>query len=97
MFPLDEEKGEGLSQRNDFMGSEIHVADDNTTGATGETALSRHSDDNAYSPQQKVVVRHLTYPRGRESMLSPSARPTAQNVGQLSRLWQYRNGESPTS
>lgn len=98
MFPLDDETGFGLSDQNSFMDSEIQVAEYDDISAPSPKANNGSSSKQAASVRKKkVIVRNLTFPPDQWSLLSPVVRPTTQRVGQLSRLWMYRNGLTPPS
>ena len=97
MFPLNDEAGYGLSDQNTFMDSEVSVAESGEVTASQSKIKSQKSQKLPGSPKERVMVRNLTQPLGYSTLLSPTTRATNQRVSQLSRLWQYRNGLSPSA
>lgn len=86
MFPLDRHRGWGILEHNEFMDSVALVYNGGGPGVDDEPC-----------PASQVVVRNLTFPLKRDVAAGADGETDSQSmarVGSLSRLWQYRNGQT---
>ena len=100
IFPLDEETGCGLSEDNAFMKTIIEFAKDGMPLQDGKISRVKElkhklMQAESVSPQTTVMVRNLTYPLQNGTNGVPEVGGDYLTVGDLSRLWMYRNGQTP--
>jgi len=100
MFTLDPKTGMGCASKNDFMEQIVSTAE-SARGATRSRATVIDSLVNILEDGEKVEsgvdMRNVGSPEDVDFPPTPGGRDTKVfRVKDLSRLWMYRNGMSPS-